>query len=177
MSQSWIRSQPKAAGEANTPGGWHTNDGVTFPLPDHIPAHALPPPVFVLQIFVLLTYCVGWRTGPRKWSLVVISQSGSPTRRTRLHSRANARCRCWETLAMPTCSTIKCGTEGRRTSEVSNDCWVALPTPREGSPSGSSHMQIITCLSMCYQVQGLGCRGCSGATIRRRMRDSLRPWQ
>ena len=62
MSQNWIRTTEdqgreriKSGGPAG--GGWHVDDLIHFPLPDHVEAHSLDvaPPVFVLQVFVLLT--------------------------------------------------------------------------------------------------------------------------
>ena len=69
-------------------GGWHTcvcrngcatcrraavprlnravrrDDLIQFPLPEEIPAHQHPPPIFVLQIFVLLTDVLSVDNGP-----------------------------------------------------------------------------------------------------------------
>ena len=61
-SQNWIVTTQeqglqriKSAGPNG--GGWHVDDLIQFPLPDHVPAHSpdAAPPTFVLQIFVLLT--------------------------------------------------------------------------------------------------------------------------
>lgn len=62
MSQNWVRTtqdegikRVQSAGPSG--GGWHVDDLIHFPLPDHVEAHMpdVAPPVFVLQVFVLLT--------------------------------------------------------------------------------------------------------------------------
>ena len=62
MSQNWIRTtqeegvkRVQSAGPSG--GGWHVDDLIHFPLPDHVESHLpdMAPPVFVLQVFVLLT--------------------------------------------------------------------------------------------------------------------------
>ena len=43
---------------------WRRDDLIQFPLPEEIPAHQHPPPIFVLQIFVLLTDVLSIDNGP-----------------------------------------------------------------------------------------------------------------
>ena len=40
------------------------DDLIQFPLPEEIPAHQHPPPIFALQIFVLLTDVLSVDNGP-----------------------------------------------------------------------------------------------------------------
>ena len=61
VSQNWIRSTPthgaKALAATQGGGGWHVDDLLHFPLPEGHPPHSTvaPPPIFILQLFVLLT--------------------------------------------------------------------------------------------------------------------------
>jgi len=91
MSQNWIRTTSdmyaKRLETSTSGGGWHTcvcngratrhraavprlncavrrDDLIQFPLPEEIPAHQHPPPIFVLQIFVLLTDVLSVDNGP-----------------------------------------------------------------------------------------------------------------
>ena len=61
MSQNWL-STTQAEGQKRVEqieggGGWHVDDLLQFPLPEHVEAHSLdaPPPIFIISLFVLLT--------------------------------------------------------------------------------------------------------------------------
>ena len=57
----------------------HIDDGVTFPLPSHVPSHSpgAPPPIFVLQVFVLLTDVETFENGPTQF-IPMSHMSGRP---------------------------------------------------------------------------------------------------
>jgi hypothetical protein len=74
MSQNWIvttqeqgLARVKNAGPNG--GGWHADDLIHFPLPDHIDAHRpdAMPPVFIMQVFVLLTDVESLENGPTEF--------------------------------------------------------------------------------------------------------------